>query len=76
MWESFMKKNDQDNELVKSEFYKEREQEKTIIESQFVFSLYNNTELYFDYEVKPSDFNRGIWRFYYRMLSEMVEDRK
>ena len=62
--------------LVKSEFYKKILQEKSIVESQLVFSLFANTNYYFDYEVKLNSFHSSIWRFYYHMLKEMVEDKK
>ena len=45
-----MSKNARDsNELVKSKFYKKILQEKSIVESQLVFSLFANTNYYFDY---------------------------
>ena len=64
------------NELVKSKFYKKILQEKSIVESQLVFSLFANTNYYFDYEVKLNSFHNSMWRFYYHMLQEMVEDKK
>lgn len=65
-----------ENSFVKTDFYKELEKEKSIIESQLVFSLYANTNYYYDYELRLEDFDSSMWRFYYRMLKEMVEDRK
>lgn len=59
-----------------SEFYKMLQDQKEIAESQFVFSLYSNISYYFDYQAKPAWFNSSIWRFYYNMLSEMVQQKK
>lgn len=73
---SSAKQSSNENAFVKSKFYKEIEQQKRIIESQFVLSLYKNTNYYFDYDVKVNEFNSPIWRFYYQMLKEMVEERK
>ena len=66
----------QTNNLVKSKFYQEIKKQKEIVESQLVFSLYSQTSYYFDYELKLDDFSSSVWRFYYQMLKEMVEDRK
>lgn len=70
-----MSKNSKE-QLVKSSFYKKLEQEKTIAESQLIFSLYADTNFFFDYELKLEEFSSSMWRFYYRMLKEMVEERK
>lgn len=66
----------QSKKLVKSDFYKRIADEKSIVESQLVFSLFANTDYFFDYALQPAEFTSSVWRFYYQMLQEMVEDRK
>ena len=70
------KTNSKSQKVVKAEFYQKLEKEKEIVESQLVFSLYANTNYYFDYELQLEELDSSMWRFYYRMLKEMVEERK
>lgn len=65
----------QENTIIKSDFYKELKTQRGIIESQLIFSLYGDTNYFFDYPVNPNDISNPMWRFYYHMLKEMVEDR-
>lgn len=65
----------QENTIIKSDFYKELKTQRGIIESQLIFSLYGDTNYFFDYPVNPNDISNSMWRFYYHMLKEMVEDR-
>lgn len=70
------KEKKDENNIVKSKFYKELKTQKAIIESQLIFSLYSNTNYYFDYAIEPNDLSNSMWRFYYHLLKEMVEERK
>lgn len=70
------KHSSEKKDLVKSQFYQKLEQEKSLAESQFVFSLFEDTGYYFDYELVLSDFSNSMWRFYYQMAQEMIEKRK
>lgn len=63
------------DKIIKSAFYQKILEEKSIIESQLVFSLFNNPDYYFDYELSLDDFNDKTWKFYYLILSELVEER-
>lgn len=70
------KTKSESTKVVKGGFYQKLKSEKEIVESQLVFSLYANTNYYFDYELQLEEFDSSMWRFYYHMLKEMVEDRK
>lgn len=70
------KTKSESTKVVKGGFYQKLKSEKEIVESQLVFSLYANTNYYFDYELQFEEFDSSMWRFYYRMLKEMVEERK
>lgn len=61
---------------VKSKFYQQILKEKSNIEGQFIFSIFKNTNYFYDYEVSVSDFSERSWAFYYRMLQDLVGTRK
>lgn len=58
------KTNSKSQKVVKAEFYQKLEKGKEIVESQLVFSLYANTNYYFDYELQLEEFDNSMWRFY------------
>lgn len=64
----------QDQESVKSTFYNDIVNLKKVVESQFILSLYNNADLFFDYNIKEEDFSSDSWRFYFRNLSRMLQN--
>lgn len=47
--------------------------EKSNIEGQFIFSIYKNTNYFYDYELKIGDFSSFTWAFYYQMIKELVQ---
>ena len=64
----------QDQGWVKSTFYNDIVNLKKVVESQFILSLYNNADLFFDYSIKEEDFSSDSWRFYFRNLSRMLQN--
>ena len=64
----------QDQGSVKSTFYNDIVNLKKVVESQFILSLYNNADLFFDYSIKEEDFSSDSWRFYFRNLSRMLQN--
>ncbi|KRL08022.1 replication protein [Liquorilactobacillus hordei] len=67
---------EKDNKVVKSEFYKEVKGHKRVAESQFILSLYKNPDLFFEYDIDPSDISDISWRFYYGVLKDLMTTKK
>ena len=57
------KTKSESTKVVKGGFYQKLKSEKEIVESQLVFSLYANTNYYFDYELQLEEFDSSMWRF-------------
>lgn len=65
-----------ENELIKDEFYKQIDKQKKIVEAQFVFSLYKNVDLFWDYEVKTGSYSWSDINMqqYYILLYRLLEN--
>ncbi|PWT35099.1 replication protein [Limosilactobacillus reuteri] len=70
------KKKEAKDKFVKSQFYQKLLKEKSIIESQLVFSLFSDPESLLDYELSLDDFSNQTWKFYFFILKELVEKRQ
>lgn len=67
------KKETAKDSIIKSEFYQKILEEKSIIESQVVFSLFSDPDSFLDYELSLDNFDNKTWKFYFLILKELVE---
>ena len=70
------KKETAKDKLIKVEFYQKLLEEKSIIESQVVFSLFSDPNNFLDYALSVDDFDNKTWKFYFLILKELVENRQ
>lgn len=61
--------------MSKVDFVRKLMQQKGINESNFVLCLYNQPDLYFDYDTKELKFHHKEWKFYYDLLESLVVKR-
>lgn len=67
------KKETAKDRFIKSEFYQKILEEKSIIESQVVFSLFSDPDNFLDYELSLDDFDNKTWKFYFLILPKFQE---
>lgn len=67
---------DNKEQTNKLEFYQKLIQQKSVNESRFVLCLYQQPDLYYDYDTKGLVFHDRAWKFYYDLLSNLVVKRQ